>query len=31
MERDKVEEIIEVMKRDGLLFSPRSGVIKFVR
>ena len=31
MERDKVEEIIEVMKRDGILFSPGSGVIKFVR
>jgi len=31
MERDKTEEIIEVMKRDGILFSPGSGVIKFVR
>lgn len=31
MERDKAEEIIDVMKRDGLLFSPGSGVIKFVR
>jgi replicative DNA helicase Mcm len=31
MERDKAEEIIEVMKRDGILFSPGSGVIKFVR
>ncbi len=31
MERDKAEEIIEVMKRDGILFSPSSGVIKFVR
>ena len=30
-DRDKVEEIIEVMKRDGILFSPGSGVIKFVR
>ena len=29
--RDKAEEIIEVMKRDGLLYSPGSGVIKFVR
>jgi len=31
MERDKAEEIIDVMKRDGILFSPGSGVIKFVR
>ena len=31
MERDKAEDIIEVMKRDGILFSPGSGVIKFVR
>jgi replicative DNA helicase Mcm len=31
MERGKAEDIIEVMKRDGLLFSPGSGVIKFVR
>ncbi|HUV79284.1 MAG TPA: minichromosome maintenance protein MCM [Candidatus Bathyarchaeia archaeon] len=31
MERDKADEIIEVMKRDGILFSPGSGVIKFVR
>jgi replicative DNA helicase Mcm len=31
MEREKAEEIIEVMKRDGILFSPGSGVIKFVR
>jgi replicative DNA helicase Mcm len=30
MERDKVEEIIEAMKRDGILYSPGSGVIKFV-
>ncbi len=31
MERDKAEEIIDVMKRDGLLFSPGGGVVKFVR
>ncbi|HID20150.1 MAG TPA: minichromosome maintenance protein MCM [Methanophagales archaeon] len=31
MEREKAEDIIEVMKRDGILFSPGSGVIKFVR
>jgi len=31
MEREKAEEIIEVMKRDGILFSPSSGIIKFVR
>ncbi|MDI6729911.1 MAG: minichromosome maintenance protein MCM, partial [Thermodesulfovibrionales bacterium] len=31
MERDKVEEIIEVMKRDGILYSPGGGVIKFVK
>jgi replicative DNA helicase Mcm len=30
MERDKAEEIIEAMKRDGILYSPGSGVIKFV-
>jgi replicative DNA helicase Mcm len=31
IERDKVEEVLEVMKRDGLIFSPQSGIIKFVR
>jgi replicative DNA helicase Mcm len=31
LERDKVEEIIEAMKRDGILYSPESGVVKFVR
>ncbi|GAI65653.1 unnamed protein product, partial [marine sediment metagenome] len=31
MEREKAEDVIEVMKRDGILFSPGSGVIKFVR
>jgi len=31
MEREKAEEIIEVMKRDGILFSPSGGVVKFVR
>lgn len=31
MDRDKAEEIIELMKRDGLLFSPSKGVVKFVR
>jgi replicative DNA helicase Mcm len=30
MERDKAEDIIEAMKRDGILYSPGSGVIKFV-
>jgi replicative DNA helicase Mcm len=30
MERDKAEEIIEAMKRDGILYSPGSGVIRFV-
>lgn len=31
MEREKAEEMIEVMKKDGILYSPGSGVIKFVR
>jgi len=31
MEREKAEDMIELMKRDGILFSPGSGVIKFVR
>jgi replicative DNA helicase Mcm len=31
MEREKADDMIEVMKRDGILFSPGSGVIKFVR
>ena len=31
MDRDKAEEVIEAMKRDGILFSPGSGVIKLVR
>lgn len=31
MERDKAEEMIEAMKRDGILYSPGSGVIRFVR
>jgi replicative DNA helicase Mcm len=31
MEREKAEEIIEAMKRDGILYSPGSGVIRFVR
>jgi DNA replicative helicase MCM subunit Mcm2 (Cdc46/Mcm family) len=30
MERDKAEDIFETMKRDGILFSPERGVIKFV-
>ncbi|MBC8520848.1 MAG: helix-turn-helix domain-containing protein [Methanomicrobia archaeon] len=30
-EREKAEDMIELMKRDGILFSPGSGVIKFVR
>jgi P4 family phage/plasmid primase-like protien len=28
---DKAEEVIELMKRDGILFSPTAGVVKFVR
>ncbi|MHC1611350.1 MAG: minichromosome maintenance protein MCM [Candidatus Methanospirareceae archaeon] len=31
MERERAEEIIDAMRRDGILFSPESGVIKFVR
>ena len=31
IEQDKAEEIIEVMKRDGILFSPRMGVVELVR
>jgi replicative DNA helicase Mcm len=31
IEKDKAEDIIEIMKRDGILFSPGSGVVKFVR
>lgn len=31
LDRDKAEEIIDTMKREGILFSPGSGVIKFVR
>ncbi|HJH26362.1 MAG TPA: AAA family ATPase [Methanophagales archaeon] len=31
MDRDKAEEVIEAMKRDGLLFSRGSGVIGLVR
>ncbi len=31
MDRDKAEEVIEAMKRDGLLFSRGSGVIGWVR
>lgn len=31
MDREKAEDVIEVMKRDGILLSPESGVIKFVR
>ena len=31
MDRDKVEEIMELMKRDGILFSPSGGVVEFVR
>lgn len=31
IEKGKAEEIIEVMKRDGILFSHAKGVVKFVR
>lgn len=31
LDREKAEEIIDVMKRDGLLFSPGGGVVKFIR
>jgi replicative DNA helicase Mcm len=29
--REKVEEVLEIMKRDGIIFSPTQGIIKFVR
>lgn len=29
--REKVEEVLELLKRDGIIFSPTHGVIKFVR
>jgi len=29
--REKTEDVLEMMKRDGLIFSPTQGVIKFVR
>lgn len=29
--RDKTEEVIDIMKRDGLLYSPSKGIVKFVR
>jgi len=29
--REKTEEMLELMKRDGIIFSPTQGVIKFVR
>ena len=31
IEQDKAEEIVEVMKRDGILFAPGMGVVKLVR
>ena len=31
IERGKAEEVIEVMKRNGTIYAPRNGVIKFVR
>ncbi len=30
-EREKAEEMIEVMKREGVLYAPGGGVVKFVR
>ena len=29
--REKTEEMLEMMKRDGIIFSPTQGIIKFVR
>jgi P4 family phage/plasmid primase-like protien len=29
--RDKAEEVIELLKRDGIIYSPAEGVVKFVR
>ena len=31
MDREKVEEIIERLKTDGILFSPSGGVVELVR
>ena len=31
VEIDKAEEILEAMKRDGILFSPGKGVVRFIR
>ncbi len=31
IDRDKAAEIIDLMKRDGILFSPGKGVVRFVR
>ncbi len=31
IEREKAEEAVEVMKRDGILFSPGVGVVRFVK
>jgi len=29
--REKSEEMLELLKRDGIIFSPTTGIIKFVR
>jgi replicative DNA helicase Mcm len=29
--RDKAEKVLEMLKRDGIIFSPSSGVVRFVR
>ncbi len=29
--REKTEEVLELLKRDGIVFSPTSGILKFVR
>jgi len=29
--REKTEEVLELLKRDGIIFSPTTGIIKFVR
>jgi replicative DNA helicase Mcm len=28
---EKVEEVLDLLKRDGIIFSPTQGIIKFVR
>jgi replicative DNA helicase Mcm len=31
IEADKTEKVLELLKRDGIIFSPSSGVVRFVR